>query len=148
MIKANLKVALLVAKFEALRKNPENPPAGSGKPLPGALTQDEMSQLRAAIKANPEFDTKAKQTAAKLMAFQQKPSAAMVQSDPKLAPVLPKMGDYAYGVCLNHSRSLIKIALSQTLSLYVESSQGKALGANFASTSLTIQITTHIVRIS
>ncbi len=99
MVKANPKVAPVVAKLEAFRKMHLKPPVGTaiGKLPPGAPTQDEMTEIQAArlaaIKANPDFDVKARQLAAKLRAFEQKLTAAMVQADPKVAIVLSKMGE-------------------------------------------------------
>ena len=96
MIKANPKVAPIVAKLELMRKPVAATPVGapSGQPKP-PLTQDDLAQLRtarfAALKANPDFDAKAVQLAAKLRSFQQKLTAAMIKADPKVAPVVAKI---------------------------------------------------------
>ena len=96
MIKADPKVAPVIAKLELMRKPGAATPVGSptDKPKP-ALTQDDFTPLRtariAALKANPDFDAKAIQLAAKLRTFQQKVTAAMIKADPKVAPVVAKL---------------------------------------------------------
>jgi hypothetical protein len=95
MIKADPKVAPLVAKIESMRKPvaATSVASPSGKPKP-TLTQDDLAQLRtarmAALEANPDFDAKAAQTAAKMRAFQDKLIAAMVKADPSVAPIVAK----------------------------------------------------------
>jgi hypothetical protein len=95
MIKADPQVAPVITKIESMRKpvsaTPVASPSGKTKPT---LTQDDLAQLRAArmaaLKANPDFNTKAAQTATKLRAFQEKLVAAMVNADPTVAPIVAK----------------------------------------------------------
>jgi hypothetical protein len=58
------------------------------------MTPDDWQELRnarqAALKENPELVAKAQELSAKMRAFQEKLDAAMLKSDPKLAPVLAK----------------------------------------------------------
>ncbi len=58
------------------------------------MTPEEWQELRnarqAALKENPELATKAQELSAKMRAFQEKLDAAMLKSDPHLAPVLAK----------------------------------------------------------
>jgi hypothetical protein len=61
---------------------------------PNTLSPDEWQELRmarmAALKANPELITKAVQLSEKLRQFEQKLNAAMLKTDPNIAPVLAK----------------------------------------------------------
>jgi hypothetical protein len=58
------------------------------------LSPTEWQELRtartAALKANPDLVTRASQLSEKMRQFQQKLNAAMVKTDPNIAPVLAK----------------------------------------------------------
>jgi len=58
------------------------------------LSPSEWQELRtartAALKANPDLVTRASQLSEKMRQFQQKLNAAMVKTDPNIAPVLAK----------------------------------------------------------
>lgn len=70
------------------------PPASHIVAGSSTMTPEEWQELRtarqAALKANPDFVAKSAQLAAKMRAFQEKLDAAMVKTDPKLAPILVK----------------------------------------------------------
>jgi len=73
---------------------PTAPPAAPIVTSSTTLTPEEWQELRtarqAALKANPDFAAKAAQLSAKMRAFEEKLDAAMIKTDPKLAPILAK----------------------------------------------------------
>jgi hypothetical protein len=82
MIQANLKIAPLIAKQQ------------SGNT---ALTSTELRELlltrQAAFKANPDLVAKSAQLSKKMNAFRSTFTANMIKTDPKVAPMLAKLGD-------------------------------------------------------
>jgi hypothetical protein len=82
------------AVAETTSAAPAVPPAAPLVAPSSTLTPEEWQELRTArmvaLKANPDFVTKSAQLSAKIRAFQEKLDAAMLKTDPKLAPVLAK----------------------------------------------------------
>ena len=82
---------------ESATNTPTLPSSPTAKILPTTgmtLSPDEWQQLRsarvAALKANPDLITKAAQLSTKLRQFEQKLNAAMLKTDPNIAPILAK----------------------------------------------------------
>jgi hypothetical protein len=74
--------------------HPDAPGGNPSAPNSNTLSPAEWQELRAArmaaIKANPALVTKATQLQDKLRQFEQKLNAAMIKTDPTVAPVLAK----------------------------------------------------------
>jgi hypothetical protein len=116
MSKSDPKMAPIVAKLEAARKQsvpqaaqpsapvPNNPLPGSNKPV---LTKTEWQELSVArqttLKANTQLMIDMKQLSERAHAFQQKLDAAMLQVDPNIAPIISRIEGHGPGL---HTRPL------------------------------------------
>jgi hypothetical protein len=96
MIKSDSKVAPIVAKLESIRKHVPTPGGTPSAQKINVLIPAEWQEIRTArlavLKAHPDFNTKAARLAAKLRAFQEKLTTAMVKADPTVAPIMAKFG--------------------------------------------------------
>ena len=100
MIKSDPKVAPILAKVEQLRKqteagSPQSSSSPSTKATPAkqiSLSANDWQELRvtrsAALKADPDLPQQTSQLREKVYHFEQKLSAAMLEADPKIAPLL------------------------------------------------------------
>lgn len=121
---------LLFITFLPALAAPSSPPSDAVRVQTGSttLTPDEWQELRtaraAALKANPQLVKKNAELSAKLREFQQKLDAAMLKTDPSLAPYLasysprfhpaPIPGMQSAGHPANQSSAFLQPAASAT----------------------------------